>query len=105
MTELIDAITEGEKAGATLLVDGRERSRDEGFFLGATLFDHVTESMELWRTELFGPVLSVVRAHSLDEAIGHLNASRYGNAASIFTSSGRGRAHVQAPRRGRACSG
>jgi malonate-semialdehyde dehydrogenase (acetylating) / methylmalonate-semialdehyde dehydrogenase len=88
VAELTDAIAEGEKAGATLLVDGRERSRNEGFFLGATLFDHVTESMELWRTELFGPVLSVVRADSLDEAIGHLNASRYGNAASIFTSSG-----------------
>jgi malonate-semialdehyde dehydrogenase (acetylating) / methylmalonate-semialdehyde dehydrogenase len=88
VAELTDAIAEGEKSGATLLVDGRERSRDEGFFLGATLFDHVTESMELWRTELFGPVLSVVRADSLDEAIGHLNASRYGNAASIFTRSG-----------------
>ncbi len=88
VTELADAIAEGEKAGATLLVDGRERVRDEGFFLGATLFDDVTESMDLWSTELFGPVLSVVRADSLDDALAHLNASRYGNAASIFTSSG-----------------
>lgn len=88
VAELSDAIADGEKSGATLVVDGRERGRDEGFFLGATLFDHVTESMELWRTELFGPVLSVVRADTLDEALGHLNASRYGNAASIFTASG-----------------
>jgi len=86
--ELRDVIAEGEKAGATLVLDGREQTRDEGYFLGATLFDHVTEDMALWRTELFGPVLSVVRADTLDEALGHLNASRYGNAASIFTGSG-----------------
>ena len=88
VTELADAIAEGEKAGATLLLDGRERTRDEGFFLGASVFDHVTESMALWADELFGPVLSVVRADSLDDALAHLNASRYGNAASIFTRSG-----------------
>lgn len=88
VTELSDAIAEGEKAGATLVVDGRDQVRDEGFFLGATVFDHVTESMDLWSTELFGPILSVVRADSLDDALAHLNASRYGNAASIFTSSG-----------------
>jgi malonate-semialdehyde dehydrogenase (acetylating)/methylmalonate-semialdehyde dehydrogenase len=88
VAELSDAIADGEKAGASLLLDGRERGRDEGFFLGATLFDHVTEEMALWRDELFGPVLSVVRADSLDDALGHLNASRYGNAASIFTRSG-----------------
>ena len=88
VTELSDAIAEGEKAGATLLLDGRDVVRDEGFFLGATLFDHVTKEMALWKNELFGPVLSVVRADSLDEALGHLNNSRYGNAASIFTRSG-----------------
>jgi malonate-semialdehyde dehydrogenase (acetylating)/methylmalonate-semialdehyde dehydrogenase len=88
VTELSDAIAGGEKAGADLVLDGRERLRDEGFFLGATVFDHVTEEMSIWRDELFGPILSVVRADSLDEALGHLNASRYGNAASIFTRSG-----------------
>jgi malonate-semialdehyde dehydrogenase (acetylating)/methylmalonate-semialdehyde dehydrogenase len=88
VTELADAIAGGEKAGADLVLDGRERLRDEGYFLGATLFDHVTEEMAVWRDELFGPILSVVRADSLDEALGHLNASRYGNAASIFTRSG-----------------
>jgi malonate-semialdehyde dehydrogenase (acetylating)/methylmalonate-semialdehyde dehydrogenase len=86
--ELSAVIAAGERAGATLLLDGRERTRDEGFFLGASVFDRVTPSMELWATELFGPVLSVVRADSLDEALAHLNASRYGNAASIFTRSG-----------------
>ena len=88
VAELSDAIAEGEKAGATLVLDGRERVRDEGFFLGASVFDEVTEQMDLWARELFGPVLSVVRAGSLDDALGHLNASRYGNAASIFTRSG-----------------
>ena len=88
VTELSDAIAVGEKAGATLRVDGRDTVRDEGFFLGATVFDHVTESMAIWQDELFGPVLSVVRADSLDDALSHLNASRYGNAASIFTRSG-----------------
>jgi len=86
--ELSAAIAEGERAGATLLLDGRERTTPRGYFLGATLFDHVSEDMALWRNELFGPVLSVVRADDLDEALGHLNASRYGNAASIFTRSG-----------------
>jgi malonate-semialdehyde dehydrogenase (acetylating) / methylmalonate-semialdehyde dehydrogenase len=86
--ELSDAIAEGEKSGATLVLDGRETSRDEGYFLGATLFDHVTEEMGLWQQELFGPILSVLRADSLDEALEHLNASRFGNAASIFTRSG-----------------
>jgi malonate-semialdehyde dehydrogenase (acetylating)/methylmalonate-semialdehyde dehydrogenase len=88
VAELSDVIAEGEKAGATLVLDGRDRVRDVGFFLGATVFDHVTTSMDLWATELFGPVLSVVRADSLDEALASLNASRYGNAASIFTNSG-----------------
>jgi malonate-semialdehyde dehydrogenase (acetylating)/methylmalonate-semialdehyde dehydrogenase len=88
VAELADAIDEGEQAGAALVLDGRDRVRDEGFFLGASVFDHVTEEMALWSRELFGPVLSVVRADTLDEAIGHLNASRYGNAASIFTRSG-----------------
>jgi len=86
--ELSSAIADGERAGATLVLDGRERTLDKGYFLGATLFDHVTEAMTLWREELFGPVLSVMRADSLDEALAHLNASRFGNAASIFTRSG-----------------
>jgi malonate-semialdehyde dehydrogenase (acetylating)/methylmalonate-semialdehyde dehydrogenase len=87
--ELIGSIEEGIEAGAELVLDGRGVGPSEGFFLGPTLFDRVTPDMALWREELFGPVLSMVRARDLDEAIAVTNASPYGNAASIFTSSGR----------------
>jgi len=87
--ELIGYIEEGQEAGAKLVADGRGIGPSEGFFLGPTIFDGVTPGMRLWKEELFGPILSVVRARDIDEAIGLMNASRYGNAASIFTSSGR----------------
>lgn len=87
-TELSGYIDEGEEAGAKLVLDGRGAGPADGFFLGPTVFDNVTPDMRLWRDELFGPVLSVVRARDIDEAIGVLNSSRYGNAASIFTTSG-----------------
>ncbi|HEV3405888.1 MAG TPA: aldehyde dehydrogenase family protein, partial [Candidatus Dormibacteraeota bacterium] len=60
-----------------------------GFFLGPTILDHVTPGMAVGREEIFGPVLSVSRADSLDEAIAQANASALGNMATIFTSSGR----------------
>ena len=87
--ELIDWIDRGRETGADLVTDGRGVGPSEGFFLGPTLFDRVTPDMEMWRTELFGPILSVVRATDLDEALDVVNASPYGNAAAIFTSSGR----------------
>lgn len=87
--ELEDYIEEGTDVGATLALDGRGAGPREGFFLGPTVFDRVTPDMRLWRDELFGPILSVVRADDIDEAIRIMNASSYGNAASIFTSSGR----------------
>ena len=86
--ELIGYIEQGEEVGATLVSDGRGVGPSEGFFLGPTIFDRVTPDMALWRDELFGPVLSVVRASDIDEALDILNASSYGNAASIFTTSG-----------------
>ncbi|HSL67205.1 MAG TPA: CoA-acylating methylmalonate-semialdehyde dehydrogenase [Actinomycetota bacterium] len=86
--ELIGYIEQGEEVGATLVSDGRGVGPSEGFFLGPTIFDRVTPDMALWRDELFGPVLSVVRASDIDEALDVLNASSYGNAASIFTTSG-----------------
>ncbi len=86
--ELIGYIEQGEEVGATLVADGRGVGPSEGFFLGPTIFDRVTPDMQLWRDELFGPVLSVVRAADIDQAIDVLNASSYGNAASIFTTSG-----------------
>jgi malonate-semialdehyde dehydrogenase (acetylating)/methylmalonate-semialdehyde dehydrogenase len=86
--ELIGYIERGEEVGAALVADGRGVGPADGFFLGPTIFDHVTPDMQLWKDELFGPVLSVVRAADVDEAIDVMNASSYGNAASIFTTSG-----------------
>jgi malonate-semialdehyde dehydrogenase (acetylating)/methylmalonate-semialdehyde dehydrogenase len=86
--ELIGYIEQGEEVGAALVADGRGVGPSDGFFLGPTIFDHVTPDMALWRDEMFGPILSVVRAADIDEAIRVMNASRYGNAASIFTTSG-----------------
>jgi malonate-semialdehyde dehydrogenase (acetylating)/methylmalonate-semialdehyde dehydrogenase len=82
-------VGEGRDAGATLVADGRDAVDSEGFFLGPSILDHVTPDMDVWRTELFGPVLSVVRARDVDEALATANRSSYGNMASIFTTSGR----------------
>ena len=78
----------GEEEGADVVLDGREPPLDEGFFLGPTLLDRVTGDMRVGREEIFGPVLSVVRVGSLDEAIEFTNGSPFGNACSIFTESG-----------------
>jgi malonate-semialdehyde dehydrogenase (acetylating) / methylmalonate-semialdehyde dehydrogenase len=86
--ELIGFIDEAQEAGATLSLDGRGVGPSQGFFLGPTIFDRVSPDMRLWKEELFGPVLAVNRATDIDEALDVLNASTYGNAASIFTSSG-----------------
>ena len=81
----------GEKAGAELVVDGRDVEADgdaDGFWLGPTLFDHVATDMSLYTDEIFGPVLSVVRAPSFDAALGIVNANPYGNGTAIFTNNG-----------------
>lgn len=78
----------GEEEGAEVVLDGRKPPLDEGFFLGPTLLDNVTADMRVGREEIFGPVLSVVRVDSLDEAIEFTNGSSFGNACSIFTESG-----------------
>ena len=77
--------------GADLVVDGRELSVpgfEDGFFVGPTVIDHVTTAMDVYTEEIFGPVLSVVRVESVDEAIALINANPYGNGTAIFTSSG-----------------
>jgi malonate-semialdehyde dehydrogenase (acetylating) / methylmalonate-semialdehyde dehydrogenase len=80
----------GLREGAVLVVDGRDAVGAEGgFFVGPTLFDRVGADSALARDEIFGPLLSTVRASSLDEAIAVVNRSQFGNAASIFTQSGR----------------
>ena len=81
----------GEAAGATVVLDGRKVEADadgEGFFLGPTLFDNVTPDMSIYTDEIFGPVLSVVRAESYDEALALINANQYGNGTAIFTNDG-----------------
>jgi malonate-semialdehyde dehydrogenase (acetylating) / methylmalonate-semialdehyde dehydrogenase len=80
----------GVEEGADLVVDGRELvSDDGGFFLGPCLFDRVTPDMAIYRDEIFGPVLCVVRADSFDEAVAIVNeANPYGNGVAVFTSSG-----------------
>ncbi len=78
-----------EEAGAEAVLDGREPPLEEGrFFMGPTILDQVTGEMRVGREEVFGPVLSVRRVESLDEAIEFTNGSPFGNACSIFTENG-----------------
>ena len=81
----------GAAAGASLVVDGREVVPDgdaEGFWLGPTLFDRVTPDMSIYTEEIFGPVLSVVRVPTYDDALALVNANPYGNGTAIFTHDG-----------------
>lgn len=79
----------GIAEGAELLIDGRETELPEtGFYVGPTIFDRVTPMMRIAQEEIFGPVLSVMRANSLDEAVSFVNASEYGNMSVIFSDSG-----------------
>jgi len=83
-------IDKGVSEGAKPLLDGRSAGRGrDGFFVGPTIFDNVRPDMTIAREEIFGPVLSVIRVKSLDEAIALVNSSRFGNATSIFTGSGK----------------
>jgi malonate-semialdehyde dehydrogenase (acetylating)/methylmalonate-semialdehyde dehydrogenase len=81
-------IEKGRKEGATLVLDGSRSPMQQGFFLGTTLFDHVTPQMEIYRNEIFGPVLVVLRADTLEEAIALVNRNPYANGTAIFTESG-----------------
>ncbi len=84
-------IDEGVRDGAELLVDGRGlklQGYEDGFFIGGCLFDRVTTDMSIYREEIFGPVLSVVRAPGYEQAVGMVNAHEYGNGAAIFTRDG-----------------
>ncbi|SCL70553.1 CoA-acylating methylmalonate-semialdehyde dehydrogenase [Micromonospora peucetia] len=81
-------ITRAAEAGVSLVVDGREATTREGFFIGPTLFDTVSTDAEVYRDEVFGPVLVVVRAAGFDDAVRIVNASEYGNGVALFTGSG-----------------
>ncbi|MEU9341779.1 CoA-acylating methylmalonate-semialdehyde dehydrogenase [Streptomyces sp. NPDC048278] len=86
-----NAVGTAAAQGATVVVDGRGLKIDgheNGFFTGPSLLDHVTTDMDAYQEELFGPVLAVVRAESLDQAIDLVNANPYGNGTALFTASG-----------------
>ena len=88
---ILDAIDRGVREGAKLVLDGRSAvvaDRPRGCFVGPTVFDEVTPEMFIGREEVFGPVVGVMRAKDLDEALTLTNRSRYGNSASLFTQSG-----------------
>src|SRR5690606_15705912 len=77
-----------KKAGAKLARDGRDGIPKKGFFVGPTLFEHVTPNMSIFSEEIFGPVLSMLNPKNIDEAIQWINSLNYGNGATIFTSNG-----------------
>jgi malonate-semialdehyde dehydrogenase (acetylating)/methylmalonate-semialdehyde dehydrogenase len=84
-------IDTGCREGAKVVVDGRDlrvAGHENGFFVGPTLFDHVTPQMTIYREEIFGPVLGVTRVASLEEAIALVNANPYANGVALFTRSG-----------------
>lgn len=93
-----DYIDAGVAAGAEIVVDGREKASDEltfadaslegGYFIGPTLFDHVTNEMSIYTDEIFGPVLCIVRAKNYEEALDLPSAHEYGNGVAIFTRDG-----------------
>jgi len=84
-------IGEGVEQGAKLVVDGRDckvAGRENGFFVGGTLFDHVTPGMSIYKEEIFGPVLCVLRAPDVATAVELINANEYGNGVAIYTRDG-----------------
>jgi len=84
-------ITEAEQQGARILVDGRGakvEGKEDGYYVGPTVIDNVRPDMKIAQDEVFGPVLAIMRAQTVDEALKIENANPYGNAASVFTQSG-----------------
>jgi malonate-semialdehyde dehydrogenase (acetylating) / methylmalonate-semialdehyde dehydrogenase len=91
LDRVVSYLDGGVAAGATMVVDGRTRSfagEASGFWLGPTLFDHVKPEMALYTDEIFGPVLSVLRVDTYDDALALVNANPYGNGTAIFTNDG-----------------
>lgn len=88
---ILNLIDQGEKEGATLVVDGRGfkmQGYENGYFMGGTLFDHVTEDMAVYKQEIFGPVLAIVRSQDYESAVDLVNRNEYGNGTAIFTKDG-----------------
>ncbi len=81
----------GRQEGATLVVDGRGvkvAGHEEGYYVGGTLFDNVTPEMAIYQEEIFGPVLSIMRASDFDSALQLVNSHEFGNGSAIFTGNG-----------------
>ena len=90
-------ITEAEQDGAKILLDGRGavvKGMEAGFYIGPTVIDRVRPDMKIAREEIFGPVLAIMRANTIDEALRIQQSSPYGNAASVFTQDGGAARHV-----------
>ena len=90
-SKVLGYIDSGEAQGATLRVDGRSFSvqgHEQGYFVGPTLFDNVTPEMTIYKEEIFGPVLSVVRVADYASAVELINRHEYGNGSAIFTRDG-----------------
>ena len=88
---ILKLVESGVAQGAKLVVDGRNfklQGYENGFFVGPHLFDHVTTDMDIYRKEIFGPVLSMVRAKTYEEALGYAMDHEYGNGTAIFTRDG-----------------
>ncbi|MFC4409067.1 CoA-acylating methylmalonate-semialdehyde dehydrogenase [Chungangia koreensis] len=90
-------IESGIEEGAALVRDGRndQSSSEGGYFVGPTIFDHVTQEMKIWKEEIFAPVLSIVRVNTLDEAIQYANKSEFANGACLFTDSAKAIRHFR----------
>jgi malonate-semialdehyde dehydrogenase (acetylating) / methylmalonate-semialdehyde dehydrogenase len=89
--KVLDYIAMGVKEGADLVVDGRGfkmQGYEKGFYLGGSLFDHVTQAMRTYQEEIFGPVLQIVRAKDFEEALALPSRHQYGNGVAIFTRDG-----------------
>lgn len=89
--KVLGYINKGEEEGATLVMDGRHHAVPgcpNGFYVGGTLFDNVTTEMTIWREEIFGPVLGIVRVPDYETAIATVNAHEFGNGSVIFTTNG-----------------
>ncbi|MDT2817124.1 CoA-acylating methylmalonate-semialdehyde dehydrogenase [Vagococcus lutrae] len=90
-------IKSGEESGATLVRDGRLDAHidESGYFVGATIFDHVNTDMKIWQEEIFAPVLSIVRVETLEEAIALTNQSEFANGACLYTDSAKAIRHFR----------
>ena len=89
---IVDYIAQGEDSGAELVVDGRAvevAGHSDGYWVGPTLFDHVTEHMSIYTDEIFGPVTCIKRVKDFEEGLAIMNGNRFANGSCIYTSSGR----------------